>query len=137
MSVARHLLRCGGPDMMRKTGHRLVFHLAIIHENEYRVVKILLCPLHLHMQCPESACFCNKRGFMWVFVRAVPQRAQGRSRVRPVGGVPLTPADVGCVSPDDAGAQSPAARMGRPPHLPCHFRSLYWGRSPRVPRFIC
>ena len=56
---------------MRKTGHRLVFHLAIIHENKSCVVKMLLCPLHLRMQCPESTCFCNKRGFMWVFVKAV------------------------------------------------------------------
>ncbi len=32
---------------------------------------MLLCPLHLRMQCPESTCFCNKRGFMWVFVKAV------------------------------------------------------------------
>ena len=54
----------GGPDTMQKTGHRLVFHLAIIHENKSCVVKMLLYPLHLRMQCPESTCFCNKRGFM-------------------------------------------------------------------------
>ena len=72
-------MQCGGPDMMRKTCHRLVFHLAIIHENEYLVVIILLCPLHLRMRCSESAGFCNKRGFMWVFVRAVSYRAKGCS----------------------------------------------------------
>lgn len=35
-------LRCGGPDTMRETGHRLVFHHAIIHENEFTAVKKLL-----------------------------------------------------------------------------------------------
>ena len=44
MSVARHLLRCGGPDMVQETGHRLVFHHAIIHENKHTAVKNLLRP---------------------------------------------------------------------------------------------
>lgn len=113
------------------------FHLAIIHENEYLVVKILLCPLHLRMRCSESTSFCNKRGFMWVFVRAVSQRTQDAPESGSRTAFPLTPADVVRVSPGGTSARSPAACMGRPPHLPCHFRSLYWGRSPRVPRFIC
>ena len=91
VSVARHLLRCGGPDTMRKTCHQLVFHLAMIHENNCCVVKMLLCPLHLRMQCPESTCFCNKRCFMWVFVKTVSYRAKGCSRARPAGGVSAYP----------------------------------------------
>lgn len=130
VSVARHLLRCGGPDTMRKTCHRLVFHLAIIHENNCCVVKMLLCPLHLRMQCPESTCFCNKRGFMWVFVKAVAGHGA-------LASLPAYPRRRYSRFPDGASAHSPAACMRRPPHLPCHFRSLCWGRSPRVPRFIC
>lgn len=77
--------------MMRKTGHRLVFHLVIIHGNNCCVVKMLLCPLYLRMQCPESTCFCNKRCFMWVFVKAVSYRAKGCSRARPAGGASAYP----------------------------------------------
>lgn len=76
---------------MRKTRHRLVFHLAIIHENKSCIVKMLLCPLHLRMQCPESTCFCNKRGFMWVFVKAVSYRAKECSQARRAGGVSAYP----------------------------------------------
>ena len=93
--------------MMRKTCHRLVFYLAIIHENEYLVVKILLCPLHLRMRCSESTSFCNKRGFMWVFVRAVSQLAQDAPRRGTRAALSLTPADVYRVSPDDSGLVSP------------------------------
>ena len=130
VSVARHFQRCGGPYTMRKTCHRLVFHLAIIHENNYCVVKMLLCPLHLRMQCPESTCFCNKRGFMWVFVKAVAGHVA-------LASLPTYPHRRYSRFPDGASAHSPAACMGRPPHLPCYFRGLYWSRSSRVPRFIC
>lgn len=92
---------------MRKTGHRLVFYLAIIHENNYCVVKMLLCPLHLRMQCFESTSFCNKRGFMWVFVGAVSQRAQDAPKRDPRAAFSLTPADVVRVSPDSGGEPSP------------------------------
>ena len=92
--------------------------------------KMLLCPLHLRMQCPESTCFCNKRGFMWVFVKAVAGHGA-------LASLPAYPRRRYSRFPDDASAHSPAARMGRPRHTPCHFRGLCWGRSPRVPRFIC
>ena len=90
-----------------KTCYQLVFHLAIIHENKYRVVKILLCPLHLRMQCSESTSFCNKRGFMWVFVKAVSSRAKEHSRRCPLTAFPITPADVFRVSPGGGGEPSP------------------------------
>ena len=77
--------RCG------KTCHRLVFHLAIIHENNCCVVKMMLRPLHLRMQCSESTCFCNKRGFMWVFVKAVSYRAKGCSQAWLAGGASAYP----------------------------------------------
>lgn len=113
MSAARHLLQCGGPDTMRKTRHRLVFHHEIIHENKFAVVKKLLYPLHLRMQCSESTCFCNKRGFMRVFVKAVSPFARDAPGRGAQTAFPLTPADVCRVSPDSANTHSPAARMGR------------------------
>ena len=107
-------MRCGGPDMMRKTGNRLVFHLAIIHENEYLVVKILLCPLHPRMRCSESTFFCNKRGFMWVFVRAVSSRVRDAPRCCSLAAFSLTPADVFRVQPDDTDTPSPTPVWGGP-----------------------
>ena len=100
--------------MMRKTVHRLVFHHAIIHENGILVVKMLLRPLHLRMRCSESTGFCNKRGFMWVFVRAVPQQAQDALGSGSRTALPLTPADVVRVSPDSVGASAPQPVWGGP-----------------------
>lgn len=130
-------LRCGGPDTMCETGHRLVFHHAIIHENRFTVVKKLLCPLHLRMPCPKSVSFCNKRAFMWLFMKPVSYRAEERHGHSTQAALPLTPTDVFALYllPSARFRQLPSGVAL--PHLPCHFRGLCWGRSPRVPRFIC
>ena len=80
--------------MMRKTGHRLVFHHAIIHENVFTAVKNLSRPLHLRMLCPKSGSFCNKRAFMWLFMKPVSYRAEGHHGHSARAALPLTPTDV-------------------------------------------
>lgn len=107
-------LRCGDPDTMRETGHQLVFHHAIIHENRFTVVKKLLCPLHLRMLCPKSGPFCNKRAFLWLFMKPVSYRAEGHRGHSAQAALPLTPTDVFALFPAAICAVSSAALWGGP-----------------------